>query len=123
MGQRSRLLSSRHSPFSSTNASRNEVNGPDPDGDGRLLGLIAFLENVARKRGVRTDAASVAIARPMERADIPRAKEVPRVASYELVEVIDEDDPWQGLPGRASCHARAERTRILLRPRRRRRRA
>lgn len=99
---------------------RNEVYGPDPSDDtpqaNRLPGLIAFLKDLDSRRGAQVDRPlSAAIARAMEQADIRQSEKFRRVASYELVELLDEGDTWQDykavhrvsrVPKRARIHLR-----------------
>ena len=116
------FLSSPQLKASLSERGRTAVYGPDADEnttqDNRLPGLIAFLKDLDPKRGAQVDRSlSAAIGRAMEQADIRQSVRYRRVASYELVELLDEGDTWQDYRATHQISRVDKRARIHLRGR------
>jgi serine/threonine protein kinase len=116
------FLSSPHLDVKLGGRGRTGLFGPDAE-EGQaqantLAGLIAHLEQVDAARGAQVDRPlSAAIARAMEQADIRQSERYRRVASYELVELLDEGDTWQDYRATHRVSRVDKRVRIHLRSR------
>ena len=116
------FLSSPHLQVTLNERGRTHVYGPDADDPttqaNRLPGLIAFLKAHDPRYGALIDRPlSAAIARAMEQAEVRQSERYRHVASYQLLELLDEGDTWQDYRARHRISPVQTRIRIHLRGR------
>ena len=116
------FVSSPHLTVSLSQRGRTETYGPDPQPDheqsNRLPGLIAHLTALDASRGARVDRPlSASVARAMEQADVRQSERYRNVASYQLVELLDEGETWQDYRASHNVSRVDKRVRLHLRGR------
>lgn len=120
------FLSSPQLKVSLTERGRTATYGPDASDQAeqqqqqanRLPGLIAHLTALDAGRGAQVDRPlSAAIARAMEQAEVRQSERYRLVASYELVELLEEGETWQDYRASHRVSRIDKRVRIHLRGR------
>jgi len=119
------FVSSPQLKVSLSDRGRTATFGPDApdvpkaaDQANRLPGLIAHLKAVDAGRGAQVDRPlSAAIARAMDQAEVRQSERYRSVASYQLVELLDEGETWQDYRASHRVSRIDRRVRIHLRDR------